>query len=394
MSLPEQLALLAARPAPSKPRILDLSDEADRGELSAMLESGDIKHVVDDYEEELRELFQIENPTFVYDPSFEERFAAWRDETITAAGSRERLGRWAYYPWSDTLVHILAFEDFERTRTARNRNLITEEEQKRFYGAVVGVGGLSVGNSVALALVLMGGVRRLRLADFDRLAISNLNRIRADVAALGLPKVEMTARQIYALDPYAEVELFPDGLTEENIGRFFDGLDVVVDELDTLAIKLRLREEAKKRRIPVVMGADNGDNAIIDIERHDLEADAPFFHGALGKVTVADLSGLDKFGIGRTITKMLGAENITPRMQASLLEMGKTIVSWPQLGGAALLNGIGAAYCVRKIVTGQSLESERALLSLDDALDPAWRTEEARVERAESSKKFADLFGL
>ena len=393
MALAEDLLAIEERVSESRPRIMDAAGEAGRDELSALLASKEVRHVVDDFEEQLRELFQINNPTLVYDPSFETRFTVWRDETIEHAGGRERLGRWVFYPWNNTLVHVLAYEEFERVRTARNRNLITEEEQKAFYDAVVGIGGLSVGNSVALALVLQGGARRIRLADFDRLALSNLNRIRADVLSLGLPKVEVTARQIYALDPYAEVELFPEGLTEENIDRFFDGLDIVVDELDTLPIKLRIREEAKKRNIPVVMGADNGDNAIIDIERHD-QGETSFFHGALGEVNVSELSGLDKFGIGRTITKMLGAENITPRMQESLLSMGKTIVSWPQLGGAALLNGIAAAYSVRKIVTRQDLEKERALVSLDDMLDPSWRTETAKAARAETSKKFASLFGL
>ncbi len=395
--LEQTLEHLSAKKSNWKVSLFDLNNEADRASLSRLLQEGEVMRVVDNYEEQLKELFQIHNPTIVYAPDFGSAFQKWRDSQCDREGKFIRHGRWAFFPWMQTLVHVLPDADFQRVRTARNRNLITEEEQKRYYDAVVGIGGLSVGNSVALAIALQGGARRVRLADFDTLGLSNLNRIRSDVTALGLKKVEMTARQLYALNPYAAIELFPEGLTEENIERFFDGpprLDVIVDELDTIPIKLRIREEAKKRKIPVVMGADNGDNAIIDIERHDSDGKTPFFHGMLGNVTVRELSGLDKFGIGKTITKMLGPENITIRMQDSLLQMGKTIVSWPQLGGAALLNGIGVAYCVRKIVNGEKLAGDRALLSLDEKLELEYHTPEAETHRREASKKFASIFGL
>lgn len=390
----KKLESIEKKKADYRPTIFDFSDESDVQKVEKLTADGCICHVIDDFEEQLKELFQITHPTLVYDQSFGQRFREWSDEQIKKAGGRAKLGRWAYFPWNDTIVHILEDADFQRVRTARNRNLITEEEQKKFYDAVIGIGGLSVGNSVALSIVLQGGARKMRLADFDALSLSNLNRIRADVTSLGLPKVEMTARQIYALNPYAELELFSDGLTDQNITRFFDGLDIVIDELDTIPVKLRIREEAKKRGIPVLMGADNGDNAILDIDRYDILPETDYFHGRLGKVTVQELSNLDKFGIGRTITKMLGAENVTTRMQDSLLQMGKTIVSWPQLGGAALLNGIGIAYAARKIATGEPLETDRALLSLDEKLDPTHSHPDQVKHRSESSKKFASLFGL
>lgn len=390
MDIVQSLKDLQSKEQSWQPIIFDLNNERDKEKISQLIASSDISHVSDDIEEQLKELFQIDNPTLVYTPDFKAKLQEWRDKIIDTSF----YGKWVYYPWISTLVHVLDDASFQRVRTARNRNLITEDEQKRYYNSTIGIGGLSVGNSVALALVLQGGAKRLRLADFDRLALSNLNRIRAGVDALGLEKVKMTARQIYLLNPYAEIELFTEGLTEENMAKFFDGLNVVIDELDTIPIKLRIREEAKKRGIPVVMGADNGDNAIIDIERHDQSKDLGFFHGFLGNVTVQELSGLDKFGIGRTITKMLGAENITDRMQLSLLEMGKTIVSWPQLGGAALLNGIGVAYCVRKILNGEPLQQERAVLSIDEKLIPNYFDPSEHAKRDEGSKKFASMFGI
>ena len=143
-----------------------------------------------------------------------------------------------------------------------------------------------------------------------------------------------------------------------------------------------------------MMGADNGDNAVVDIERYDENPKLPFFHGKMGKVSYAMLKNLDKFGIGKMITKYIGPENVTERMRSSLLEMGKTIVSWPQLGGAAQLNGSAVAYAVRKIINAQPLEYRRALISLDERLVPKYDSVRARKKRKQNSDEFRRMFGL
>jgi hypothetical protein len=211
---------------------------------------------------------------------------------------------------------------------------------------------------------------------------------------LGVLKVEMAARMVYEINPYAEIELFPEGLTDDNIEKFFDGLDVMLDELDSFPIKYRIREQCKKRGIPLVQAADNGDNGVLDVERYDLDPNLPFFHGRLGDMNYESFTKLDKFGIGKTITQLVGPENVTERMQQSLLEMGKTIVSWPQLGGAAFLNATAVAYTVRKILNGQPVENERALVNMDSMLDPEYNTEEQVKKRDERTKSFRKMFGL
>jgi hypothetical protein len=245
-----------------------------------------------------------------------------------------------------------------------------------------------------MAIALQGGGRRIRLADMDRLALTNTNRVRTGVQNLGVLKAVLTAREIYQTNPYVKVEIFTDGLTPKNISSFFKGLDIVVDEIDNLALKYLIREEAKKHRLAVVMAADNGDNSVVDVERYDLDPNTPFFHGRMGKVTYAGLASLDKFGIGKMITKLVGPENVTERMQQSLLQMGKTIVSWPQLGGAALMNGSAVAYCVRKVLNGQPVEPNRAIVSLDALLTPGYNSPAQRKRRANVAAAFKKIFGL
>ena len=380
----------------SKPDIFDLSLDADSEKLSKLLADDKISHVVDDFQEQLHELFAVKNPSQVFAPTFKADFESY----ITGLEKEKPLqfhGKWVYFPWISTLVHILDEADFQLVRTARNKNLINAEEQEKFYNATIGIGGLSVGNSVALAIVLQGGGKRIKLADFDTLALTNTNRVRAGIENLGVRKVEVTARQVYQINPYAEIELFPDGLTKENISQFFSGppkLNIIIDELDNLAVKVLIREEAKKNRIAVVMATDNGDNGLVDIERYDLDPETPFFHGRMGDVSYEKLINLDKMGIGRLIVQHIGVETVTNRVRESMPEIGKSLVSWPQLGGAALLNGSAVAYTVRKILNNQPVEENRALISLDEKLVPNYNSPEEKKGRGESIDKFKGIFGF
>jgi predicted ThiF/HesA family dinucleotide-utilizing enzyme len=378
----------------SKPSFFDLSKSIDRDRINDLFSKGKIQRVSDDYREQHLELFGVKNPSIVYTPDFKNKFEEYYKD-IQNESLIWQHGNWVYFPWSSTLVHILPEADFQLVRTARNKNLINKDEQDRFYNSTVGIGGLSVGSSVALAIVLQGGAKHIKLADMDRLALSNTNRILTGVDNLGVLKVELAARKIYEINPYAQVEIFPEGLQKNNIEKFFNGLDVVIDELDNLAVKYLIREQAKKNQIAVVMAADNGDNAVVDVERYDLDPNTPFFHGRMGdNVSYEMLSGLDKFGIGKMITKHVGPENVTEKMQQSLLEMGKTIVSWPQLGGAALINGAAVAYCVRKILNNQPLEMNRSLISIDEKLIPNYGSPEEIEKRHQISESFKKIFGL
>lgn len=383
----------------SKPVILDLNKKGDIKKLEELIKKGAIDQVIDDYDEELNELFAVKNPGLVYGKTFKDDLGKYK-KGVEKEKPLWQQGKWIHYPWLSKIVHLLPEEDFFTVRTARNRNLIRRDEQEKFYNATIGIGGLSIGNSIALAIVLKGGARKIRLADFDRLALSNINRIRSGVNNLGLLKVEMTARQIYEINPYAEVEIFPDGLHKDNLKEFFLGkkgdkkLDVVIDELDNMAVKYLIREHARKYRVPLVMAADNGDNAVIDIERYDKNENTEFFHGRMGEVSYEMLLKLDKFGIGKMITKHIGHRNIPERMQESLMEMGKTVVSWPQLGNTALINGSIVAYVVRRIVNDQPVLDDRAIISLDEKLIPNWESEEEKKKRDNTAEYFKKVFGL
>src|SRR5690606_20123115 len=111
--------------------------------------------------------------------------------------------------------------EFIKVRTNRNIYKILPEDIDRLNKKKIGIIGLSVGQSIALTLALERTCGELRLADFDDVELSNMNRIRAGVQDLGMSKVIIAARQIAELDPYIKVTCYPVGITKENIRGFF-----------------------------------------------------------------------------------------------------------------------------------------------------------------------------
>ncbi len=354
--------------------ILRLNDKEQKSRLMRLMRDRHIT-VVDTIQEDLSELFCIQNPKIAHSSRRQNAIKRFLVEKKPQNGWKE-YGAWVWYPWNRTLVHILPSDEYHEVRTARNRNLITREEQEKFQDAIIGVAGLSVGNSAAMTIVLQGGAEYMRLADSDRLGLSNLNRIRAGIPSLGLPKTELAARQIHEINPYASLELFSEGVTMKNIKKFFLGppkLDLLVEEMDNLAMKIEARKWARKLRIPVVMAADDGDGILLDIERFDLEPKRPLLHGRIPERLPKKKMTRQEMGI--FIGKyFIGEENIPERMRASLPEIGKTLYTWPQLGSAATLAGVVTASAARRILTGEDIASGRIALILDDILHRSIQT--------------------
>ena len=85
---------------------------------------------------------------------------------------------------------------------------ISPIEQDKLSTKKVGVIGLSVGQSISITMAMERTFGEIRIADFDELELTNLNRIRAGVHELGLPKVALVAREIAEIDPYLNVKCF------------------------------------------------------------------------------------------------------------------------------------------------------------------------------------------
>lgn len=275
--------------------------------------------------------------------------------------------RWVYYPWRRAVVAVLGPRGFRAVRLDRNRNVVTADEQTRLGALRIGVVGLSAGHVIAHALAAQGLCGELRLADFDQLELTNLNRVPATVFDIGVNKAEAAARRIAELDPYLPIRIQDSGLTLDTIDEFFDGLDVVVDECDSLDMKAILRERARARGIPVLMATS--DRGLVDVERFDLDPQRPILHGLLGDVDTASLARMTSREKVPHLLRFLQAQHLSARGAASLLEIDRTLSTWPQVSGDVSAGAPVIAESVRRIGLGEHLPSGRIRIDVSAALD-------------------------
>lgn len=405
---------------PPKPQIFDLNKVADQQELQNLFNRQQVT-VHDVFDKLFIELVMVRHPNLSpLDGEFLDVYE--KERQIMLAGRRtSEVGVWAYFPWKHILVHVLQEQDYFQLRTSYNRHLITAEEQTKFRDSRVAIAGLSSGNSVAFAVALQGGCKHMRLADTDTLALSNINRMRAGVDVVGDYKTHLTAQQIYELDPFADLALFYQGVTDQNVAQFIGGppkTDVVVDGVDNFNIKVLLRLEARRLGVPVISANYNGDNVTIDVERYDLDQSLPIFGGRMGKVgpdflkqeissqeqarlAVKVLKGkagdigveflrkkMDPRQQAKLMMEVIGKEHISIRMQESLLEIGYSIYAVPQLGTTVAIGGATLAYLARKIILGEDIKSGRYNVSLDAIFTDDYHKPESKAKREAEVKTF------
>jgi hypothetical protein len=241
---------------------------------------------------------------------------------------------------------------------------------------------LSVGHVIAHTLAAQGLCGELRLADFDELELSNLNRVPATVFDLGVNKATVTARRIAELDPYLAVTVIEAGLTYDTVDEFLDGLDIVVEECDSLEMKAVVRQGARARGIPVLMATS--DRGLVDVERFDLDPQRPILHGLLGELDLALLPGMSNADKIPHMLRHLDAERLSPRTAASLVEVDRSLSTWPQLAGDVTLGATALAEAVRRIGLGEPLRSGRTRVdvgwSLDNLGEPEMAGEDAPID--------------
>jgi len=336
-------------------------------EIIRSFQQDDNIQVVDEIYSQLAELIELRNPVRDLE---DWEIKAKVEEQLNGQDMAE-YGVWVFYPWLRTMVHLLDEKEFAEVRTNRNKYKITEEEQEALSQKKIGVVGLSVGQSVSLTMAMERGFGELRIADFDELELTNLNRIRSGVHTLGLPKTTIVAREIAEIDPFLNVVVFEEGITQSNINKFMgingeaEPLDLIIDECDGLDIKILLRQKAKQMNIPVVM--DMSDRGTLDVERFDEEEDYPLLHGLIGDVDYSEVKNLgtyeDKIPY---LLPMIDTRTLSKRLKASMIEVGTSIRTWPQLASAVTLGGALGADVTRRILLNADQGSGRFRVDLEE----------------------------
>lgn len=333
-------------------------------DLDEFLAQNKVWRTIDIYRQQREELYEIENPHAQNDAEAKNQF-------INSEVVSELQGCWIYYPWSGVFLHCVGESDLFKLRTNRNKNLITEDEQDVLNQTVVGICGLSVGNSIALTMAYSGIARNMKLTDFDKVETPNLNRLRAGLQHIGEPKIAIASQQIWELNPFAHLDLYEEGLQDLQLDDFFltPKLNVVFDEIDDFPMKIKLRLKARETRVPVIMLTSLGDSVLIDIERYDLDSSTPLFNGLVGDTPEEILTGfIGELEKVKYAIELVGLDNIPTRALESLFEINRSLVGRPQLASTITLDGGLGSYLVRRIALKQDLPSGRYNLSLEKAI--------------------------
>jgi molybdopterin/thiamine biosynthesis adenylyltransferase len=126
----------------------------------------------------------------------------------------------------------------------------------RSHVAVIGLGGL--GGFVVEGLARMG-VGELTLVDGDVFFDHNLNRqLLSSEAMLGKPKAQVAAERVRQVNMAVDVTAHSVYASRDNLDALLAGVDVVVDALDRLPIRLTLQAAAARLNVPMVHGAIAG----------------------------------------------------------------------------------------------------------------------------------------
>jgi molybdopterin/thiamine biosynthesis adenylyltransferase len=229
---------------------------------------------------------------------------------------------------------------------ARNIGLLSIDEQQRLRNARVAIAGLGGVGGVHLLALARSGVGRFAIADLDRFELANMNRqVGAAVNSLGKPKVEVMAEMVRAINPTAELRLFPGGIGSENIDVFLEDAIAAVDGIDffNMSSRLLLFRRARARGVYALTAAPIGFGATL----HVFSPDGMSFE------TYFDISPemprpeqLVNFGLG--LAPKLAHIGYFP---ASRLDLSGQRA--PSLGSACLLTGVLVATEVINIILGR-----------------------------------------
>lgn len=121
--------------------------------------------------------------------------------------------------------------------------------------AIFGIGGVG---SYAVEGIARCGVGKFILVDGDVVEHSNLNRqLIALNSTIGMPKVEVAKQRILDINPDAEIDarhIYFDANSQFD----FNGIDFIVDAIDSVTSKLLLVEKAKEYNIPIISSMGTG----------------------------------------------------------------------------------------------------------------------------------------
>lgn len=156
--------------------------------------------------------------------------------------------------------------DINSPEFSRNYGFWNEDEQQRLLDSTVAIAGVGgEGFIVGLELARMG-VQSFDVADPEVFEKSNINRVPgATELTVGHSKVDVFAQMVREINPDAEVRVYPEGITRENVAQVLGRAALVIDgsDLNRLDIGTVVAREARERGIPDLLPLNIGWAAVV-----------------------------------------------------------------------------------------------------------------------------------
>ncbi len=131
-----------------------------------------------------------------------------------------------------------------------------QEKLKKAKVFLAGAGGL--GSPIAIYLAA-AGIGTLRIADHDKVELSNLNRqVLHGEEDIGKRKGDSAAEKLRKFNTHVKIETIAETINENNILQLVGDADVIVDAMDNLPTRYLLNRTAVKKGVPLFHGAVYG----------------------------------------------------------------------------------------------------------------------------------------
>ncbi len=136
-----------------------------------------------------------------------------------------------------------------------------EAGQARLAASSIAVAGCGAVGGHAAMLCVRAGIGRVRLVDHDRVEWSNLHRqilyIEADAQA-GALKAETAAHRLAEVNTETELEPVVAEITPSTVDDLLDGVDLVLDGLDTMAARYLVNDACRRSGLPWIYAGVDG----------------------------------------------------------------------------------------------------------------------------------------
>jgi molybdopterin/thiamine biosynthesis adenylyltransferase/rhodanese-related sulfurtransferase len=150
----------------------------------------------------------------------------------------------------------LTRQEIERYQRHLSLPSFGEEAQLKLKASsvlVIGAGGLGC---PVLQYLAAAGVGKLGVMDFDLVDTSNLQRqILFTEEDVGLPKAEVAAKRLRAMNSHIEIVEIAERLTADNALQLFGNYDVIVDGSDNFVTRYLVNDACVLTDKPLVYGA-------------------------------------------------------------------------------------------------------------------------------------------